>query len=569
MKKLLILSFFALFSIISSLSAQNLDFEAPAPHPRLIISRGDLTAMSELRATSASARQAHDRLIAQAEQIISAAVVEPTVSGDRLVQGGELLGRLFCLSYAYLSTEDMRYSQRAEREMLAVSGWEDWNPTSVSDIAQITMALAVGYDWLYRSLPVHSRSIIGTAIYEKGLREIESRSIENPMQAVGVLYGALATLERAPEFCRELAQRCAAEGEKMLDSYAADGAFTDEFARWTKSIDAVVLYSAALQSALGQKSVATSHKGFMQTAMIMNNLVAPSGKNFNFYGLDTKAVANPAKYWFARELGDPSIVAVDDRLAVEGALREDYMLPLYLVFASALDAPKSSKKHSDRWINTGQMPIYVYRGGWERGDSYFAIKGGASSSQSEQADAGAFVYERDGVRWATLDGGYPYNTITFDGEYLSESGLSTLREVTVSSRRHGVVADLTAKYAKRATRVERTAIIDKNDYLTITDHVECGNQATVIEWAIATNAEAEIVAPNTILLRKGGKSTYLRIKTRLMADAKLWDEKDGTRRVGFIMNMRAGSTADIEVSFAGERVKGVSLPKINILRKRK
>ena len=559
-----------LFAMLWGASAQSIDFDTVAPHPRLIIKKGDIGAINSRRTQSAAARLTHDRVVAEAERIVGAATLEYSLKGDRLTEvTDELLRRVFYLSYAYLTTEDIRYASRAEREMLAVSGWEDWNEGNLEDLSQITLALAVGYDWLYRALPVHSRSIIGTAIYEKSLQKVDGISFEgeNAMVAVGMICGALATLERAPEFCRAMAERCAAAMPSLLERYADDGAFKADVVNWQRNTEATVLLSAALESAVGSDLGAASNKGFMLTPTLMTHLVAPSGKTFNFYGVVDKAVAEPVKYWFARHNAQPWLLNLDEQLAAEGQIREDYQLPLYMFFSSSLDMSKSAKRRENNWLNDGSMPLYIYRSGWEsKSDTYFAIKGGEASTDGTQSDAGAFVYERDGVRWATLNG-EPYNTITFNGDYLGSSGRSTIREVQLSARRHGVVADLTPKYAKRASKVERTAVIDKNDYLTITDHIENGSQASTIEWSIVTDAVAEVTAPNTIVLRKDGKSLYLRVRTRLAADAKVWESEGGLRRVGFVVDMRSGATADIEVSLTGERTKGISLPKLNLLHK--
>lgn len=559
-----------LFAMLWSASAQSIDFDAVAPHPRLIIKQGDIGAINSRRTQSAAARLTHDRIVAEAERIIGEATLEYALKGDRLTElTDELLRRVFYLSYAYLTTDDSRYASRAEREMLAVSGWEEWNERNLEDLSQLTLALAVGYDWLYRALPVHSRSIIGTAIYEKSLQKVEGVSFEgeNAMAAVGMMYGALATLERAPEFCRAMVERCAAAMPSLLERYADDGAFQTDAEDWQRNTEATVLLAAALESAVGNDMGASSHRGFMLSSSLMTNLVAPSGKTFNFYGVGERAVAEPVKYWFIGHNQQPWLASADEQLAAEGQVREDYQLPLYMFFSSSLDMNKSAKRRENNWLNDGSMPLYIYRSGWEsKSDTYFAIKGGEASAESKRADAGAFVYERDGVRWATLDG-EPYNTISFNGDYLGSAGRSTIREVQLSARRHGVIADLTPKYAKRASKVERTAVIDKNDFLTITDHIENGSQASTIEWSIVTDAAAEVTAPNTIVLRKDGKSLFLRVRTRLAADAKVWESEGGLRRVGFVMDMRSGAVADIEVSLTGERAKGISLPKLNILRK--
>ena len=100
-----------------------------------------------------------------------------------------------------------------------------------------------------------------------------------------------------------------------------------------------------------------------------------------------------------------------------------------------------------------------------------------------------------------------------------------------------------------------------------------GAISSKVEWRMATNAQAEILAPNLIQLTQDGKTMYLRLRTRAEADAVIWpdhqykeyEERDANVRcVGFILNLRAGESVDVEVVLSPERgKKGIKLPKIN------
>ena len=214
MKKLLTLCIFATFLIFSATSAQTLNFDSLAPHPRLMLRSGDITAMRAARAISPSARQAHERIVAAAEQVVAREVVAHPLS----ITTQEIFEDIFYLSYSYLTTDDMRYARRAEQEMLAVCKLPDWNPSSPDDVATLTMALAIGYDWLYRALPVHSRSIIGTTIYEKGLLVADELTMSESIGNIGILFGALATADRSPEYCQMLVAKYVEANEKVLSA---------------------------------------------------------------------------------------------------------------------------------------------------------------------------------------------------------------------------------------------------------------------------------------------------------------------------------------------------------------
>ena len=105
-----------------------------------------------------------------ADVMISLEVVKREQIGRRLLGVSRTcLKRVLTLSYAYRMTEDRKYLQKAEAEMLAASAFSDWNPSHFLDVAEMTMALAVGYDWLYSDLKSKSRQIIKEAILNKGL----------------------------------------------------------------------------------------------------------------------------------------------------------------------------------------------------------------------------------------------------------------------------------------------------------------------------------------------------------------------------------------------------------------
>lgn len=73
----------------------------------------------------------------------------------------------FVLSYLYRTTKEQKYFDAAEKELLQLSSFTDWNPTHFLDVAEMTLAVSIGYDWLYDKLSDTSREKIKTAIIEK------------------------------------------------------------------------------------------------------------------------------------------------------------------------------------------------------------------------------------------------------------------------------------------------------------------------------------------------------------------------------------------------------------------
>ncbi len=593
-----VMLFFAALAA-SPVSGQNLDYDKLAPHPRLLLRSGDLENMRALPSKSANARVVHEKIVSEADKMLAAEPVTREMTGRRLLSvSREALRRIFYLSYAYLTTDDTRYAARAEREMLAVCEFDDWNPSHFLDVGEMTMAVAIGYDWIHDRLSRRSRSIIGTAIYEKGLRASENdrqawffRAENNWNQVcnAGMVYGALATLERSPEYCEALIAKCLASNPTAQKSYDPDGGYPEGYGYWDYGTGFEVMLVAALQSALGTDAGISAQKSFMRSAEFMTYMTAPSGRCYNFYDSGAGAGCLPAKYWFARQTGDASTVAVDERFIEAGKIPNDRLLPVYMVFAAGLDLSKSHLPKRRTWFSGGIAPVFICRSGWTSADdAYFAIKGGHASSNHAHMDAGSFIYEYGGVRWAVDLGQHDYNrleqagvdlwnmkqdsprwdifrigpdshnTLTFNGNRHNVDGHADIVRHFDAPRRKGAVIDLTPVFEGDAKRVVRTAELDKNDWLTLTDHIENGANESAVEWKMATEARAEIVDPHTIRLTQNGKSLDVKLRSRAEGEAVIWPEHDykpfeisdkNVRRIGFAIRLKAGETADLVVTF--------------------
>ena len=614
MKKIL-----TLLVLVSSLtlfhaSAQTLDFDYLAPHPRILLSKGDVTNMRSLASESQNAKIVNDRVIALAEEFVNAEELKYELQGKSLQHiANQALRRIFYLSYAHAMTEDMRYVAAAERDMLSLSYFDDWNPSHYTETSQIMMALSIGYDWLYRRLSVHSRSIIGTAIYEKGLLPSQQvdfsllSSTQNQICNAGLIYGALATMERSPELCKEIITKAIDSNKSAQKIYEPEGGYPQGYDAWSHNTGFEVMLVAALQSALGSDAGIAKQQCFMDSAHFVNYLVAPSDMIYNYGDCDSaQAYCSVAKYWFARESNDHSIVAIDEKFVSEKRFREESLLPLYMIFSSSMDLSKIQMPTQKYWHNSGQTPLYIYRSGWEPGSTYFAIKGGQAATEGGHMDAGSFIYELDGVRWAIELGQDDYvkakqmgintedmsqqssrwslfrasdkahNTITINNQPHAVNGKADIVSHHDTSREKGAEVDMTAVLSPQVRSAVRSAKLDKKDNLTITDQITNGSQPATIEWRMATTAHAEIVSPQVIMLSQDGKTLYLRLKTRSNSVAKVWRDTElksyeksieGVNYVGFTINLKSGEQSTIEVQFSPTKTNVISRIKQSILKK--
>ncbi|MDR2773586.1 MAG: hypothetical protein LBC19_02380 [Tannerella sp.] len=186
-------------------------------HPRLMLLKGEEQKIKDIIVSDPVRAKLHRAIIDECDKIIVLTELERVMTGKRLLSvSREAIRRIFYLSYAVRMTGEDKYRAKAEKEMLAISTFKDWNPSHFLDVAEMTMALAIGYDWLYDALPESSRRKIADAILAKGLDPALNSSNAwyltaphnwNQVCNAGITFGALAIGEDLPELSKMFVDR--------------------------------------------------------------------------------------------------------------------------------------------------------------------------------------------------------------------------------------------------------------------------------------------------------------------------------------------------------------------------
>ena len=141
-------------------------FDKPLkPHPRLFMTDTDVAKIKAQLESQPSLNAYYNAMLAKADDILDQPPAKRIQTGRRLLGvSRKCLDRIIHLSAAYRFTHKRAYLDRAEKEMLAAAAFSDWNPSHFLDVAEMTAALAIGYDWLYDNLSRTSRQTISNAI---------------------------------------------------------------------------------------------------------------------------------------------------------------------------------------------------------------------------------------------------------------------------------------------------------------------------------------------------------------------------------------------------------------------
>lgn len=567
------------------------------PHPRLMLSESQKSDLDDLLQIAPSMKNLNSYIIDESEKIKKQSLIEYKKNGKRLLGvSSEALKRIFYLSYAYGITRDMTFAERAIQEILNVCGFPDWNESHFLDTAEITMAVAIGYDWLYDFLSSEEKAEISNAIeekafayvlYGKGPYYLRVSHNWNSVCNAGMLYGALAIMDEKPEISKRMVEICLQSNVRALKSYQPDGGFPEGYSYWGYGTSFQVMLMDALESLLGYEF--DDKDAFLNTGKFVQYMEAPSGDSFNFSDCGPKASGKIPMWWFALKTGDKSLIYSSTKY-LEGKnykFSEKRLLPLILIYASRLTDVIPICPTEKAVLFQGKTPVYIYRSGWDNKlDAYLGVKGGSASTNHAHADAGSFVYEFRGVRWAMDLGSQDYlslekdsvdiwnmnqdsqrwdvmrmrndyhNTLTVDGLKHNVNTKAELIGTFDLSSKKGATVDLTSTLGK-INMAHRTVFLDELDYLHVIDSISTNKDSIELKWVMVTPANATIVSKNEIGLSKDGKKMIFTIKTDSCFDIQpqIWQNtpiheydapNPNTCRIGYIARIGKDKNISIE-----------------------
>ncbi|MHB1037221.1 MAG: heparinase II/III domain-containing protein [Pirellulales bacterium] len=499
-------------------------------HPRLVVLPEDVARTKQLVATDPRARAIHEKLKARAEKLMSAAPIEHKLIGPRLLgESRKCLDRVYLLATLYRLDGDKQAAERARKEMLVAAGFKDWNPSHFLDTAEMTHALAIGYDWLYDYLSPADRATIREAIINKGLREAEkvyrkrqwwsqTRFNWNQVCNGGIAIGALAIADEEPELAAYIVHQAANSIRLAMAEYEPDGAWEEGPGYWNYATRYNVAFLAALESALGTDFGLSTYPGFAKNGDFRIHIVGPLKQTFNFADGHESAGTAAQMLWLARKYDKP-LYAWHEREFIGGESPEHLWW-----FDPRGEAPTTEPL--DRWFR--RADIVTLRSAWnDRRAIYVGFKGGDNKANHSQLELGTFVLDANGQRWAVDLGSDDYNlpayfgnlrwtyyrlategqnTLLVGGKNQNPKAVAPIVAFRSTPQRAAAVADLSQAYAGQAKQVRRgMALVDRRQVL-VQDELQ-GVTTGPITWNMHTRAAIALSGNRAELSLDGEKLT--------------------------------------------------------------
>ena len=210
-------------------------YPRPCDHPRLLLHAGEEEQILQAIATQKIMAEADSAILSFCNETLPLPPHQRRMAGFRLERMQLPLTRIFFLSYAYRVHGDRRYAERAIEEMMGVAAFEDWNPGHFLDVAEITMGMAIGYDWLYDLLTVEQRRIVAEAIKKHSFEAAKDETKAwfytafqnwNQVCNAGLVFGAIALWDEHNIDSYRIMVKCFGSNYLVLrDGYSKDGAY--------------------------------------------------------------------------------------------------------------------------------------------------------------------------------------------------------------------------------------------------------------------------------------------------------------------------------------------------------
>lgn len=555
-----IISILIILNSFVCLTAQNNlvseDIKLP-PHPRILLQKGQEKKLMKVIKENKDWTDIHNVILDEADNILTLPTNERAMIGKRLLStSNENLRRIFFLSYAYRMTGQNKYFKRAEAEMLKAASFSDWNPSHFLDTGEMTMALAIGYDWLYDKLSAQSRTLIAQAIIEKGLKISYVKPYDwfvtldsnwNQVCHAGMLFGSLAVWENDKELSCRTVNRALDKIHLAMDHYGEGGAYPEGVGYWEYGTSFNLMFLEALQSAFGHRFNLDQKDNFIKSAEFIQHMTTPSLQSFNFADNGNNSF-KPTMLWFSSFTGDQSLmynqISLYRKVGPEG-VRRYRLAPALLMWGKNSSLTKVSVPKKLMYVGFGDNPCAAMRSSWTDSDAlYLACKFGKPNQSHGHMDVGGFVFESHGVPWAIDLGPENYtrleeagwdiwsytnqngdrwkalrysnkghNTLSFNDELQLINGMSTLDSFSDDENYMNVIGDLTPVYANMVDVAKRKIALVEKKYAVIEDVITTKNRFTQLTWNMLTPAEVKIISDNELLLVKDDKSLSLKVES--------------------------------------------------------
>ena len=551
------------------------------PHPRLFFPPSAVVPLKQRFASDPLAKQLDVSAMRQAEACLSERAVRYEIAdGKRLLPESRRAIRCVLLTaYAWRMIDDSRFFNRCVAELDAACAFKDWHPDHFLDVAEMTTAVAIGYDWLYPKLSPAQRQRYEDALVTHGLAAAAKRKdgwwqgpTNNWSQVCsgGMMLAADAVSEVEPDLSKKTMDHTRRIIQSCERFYQPEGACPEGPSYWHYG----TTYQVLAMSLMERDAPLTLNPIWKMTGHFLLQATGPSGMPFNFADASPgQAECSPAQTWLASRTRDPlaSNAAREllNRRYAEKRPPNDRFLPLTLLWLPAASPAPSAALHASF---QGEQSLAFFRSDWSANALWLGIKGGTPAASHGHMDCGSFVLDWAGSRWFHDLGSDNYNLPGYFGKqrfsYFRLQNLShnslvidgklqtpkakpcPLSPIQIRGSIANTTIDLTNAYHDQCEQVTRKVDFSASPpQITLTDHLLA--PVGPVRWQAVTDAQVSIAGAVATLEKEGHRLVLTCSNPALVwqiADATAPDKAEKSNPNRRILSITAPATADLTLA---------------------
>ena len=393
---------------------------AKAGHPRLMIDKEGFKSLKERvtsgRFTHKTLTKLHNEVVARAGRIVDT---------NRKFSGTDdhymIVDNLVSCAYAYRMTGQSKYLTKARNDLSIVCDYPNWDPSNLSH-GEISLGVAIAYDWLYYDLTLAERKTIRQALSTKGVARMLSYDATvhkgnwNSIKTSGAICAALAVYEKDKTNSMNFIEKCVNKENlpATINIYKGAG-YTEGSHYWDYGSSFEICMITSLEDIFGHSAGLMQVPGLLESGKYATYIHGTANTQFGYSdgggGSDRPFVAS---WWFAAKNNDPEMMYAE-RFYIDkwykdtpmdtnnGDLRFRLLAPMIaMVRDYDLDATTLTPPSAKVFQCGGDMPLVIVRNGWkfDGTDTYLGIKAGLTNTGHAHMDAGSFIFEAEGERWS-------------------------------------------------------------------------------------------------------------------------------------------------------------------------
>lgn len=539
--------------------------------PKIILTASKLEEIKKSIKKDPAIKAYYDYLYKNAVSILQLPLLERKLDGRRLLTiSREAVSRIGTLSTVFAVSNEKRFLERLDKELITVCNFSDWNPTHFLDVGEMAYGVSIGLDWSLNKLPASTVILAKEALLTKALQPsldkkysgwVKNTNNWNQVCHGGLSLAAIVVAGQYPELAAKIINRAIENIPFALKQYGPDGAYPEGASYWAYGTSYTLLTLSAFESAFNTDFNLSETPGFMESAQFVEMVTAPSGAYYNYFDSRTEHEWKLERYelfaWFAAKTKNQNYF---DREALINKAKEGIANGIQVSrLSGAVLCWMLNTKHlpakpfPKNWKGDGTNPIVVFKS--EKSvpsQFYLAAKGGKANLSHGNMDAGSFIFELYGVRWSVDLGLQDYSkleeTIGTKGLWGSEQnsirwtllsknnfGHSTL---SVNNQLHKVDGnaplisfinsntqpeasfDLSALFPGTLSSAIRKFKKVSEEKFEIEDSLIATSNTKTVTWSMMTQAEAKITAKG-FLLTQNGKNLLINLSGSLKAEMEI------------------------------------------------